>query len=120
MITDYNLIVLNALDTCSGTISRIKNKNPDDKSVVDYVITSNDLVPFLKSMAVDEPKKITPCSELKHGKCFTDHNAFLMKLDIPQYAQRKKIGSWETPWNCSDPLGWEKFHKLTGRDMSLV
>ena len=120
MITDYNLTVLNALDTCSGTFTRIKNKNPDEKSVIDYAVTSNDLVPFLKSMTIDESKEITPWRKLKHGKCFTDHNAFLMKLEFPQYAQLKKVGSRETTWNFNDPLGWEKFHKLTSRDMSFV
>ena len=59
-ITDYNLTVLNALDTCSGTFTGVKNKNPDEKSVNHYTITSNDLVPCLKSMAMDESKKITP------------------------------------------------------------
>ena len=87
LTTNYNLTVLNALDTCSGTFMRVKNKNPDEKSVIDYAVTSNDLVPFLKSMTIDESKKITPWRKLKHGKCFTDHNAFLMKLEIPQYAQ---------------------------------
>ena len=103
MITDSNLTVLNAVDTCSGTFTRIKNKNPDEKSVIDYTITSNDLVPFLKSIAIDESKKITPWRNLKHGKCSTDHNAFLMKLKIPQYAQHKKLGSKETTWNVNDP-----------------
>ena len=57
---------------------------------------------------------------MKHGKCLTDHDAFLMKLEIPQYAHHKKVGSRETTWNFNDPLGWEKFHKLTSSDMSLV
>ena len=96
MITNYDLTVLNALDTCSGTFTRIKNKDPDEQSVIDYAITSNDLVPFLKSMAIYESRKITPWRKLKHGKCFTDHNTFLMKLEIPQYTQHKKVGPRET------------------------
>ena len=60
VLTDYNMTVLNALDTCSGTFTRIKNKSSDKKSVIDYAFTSNDLVPFLKSMATDESKEITP------------------------------------------------------------
>ena len=52
MITDYNLTVLYALNTCSGTFTRIKNKNPDKKSVIDYTIISNDFVPFLKSIVI--------------------------------------------------------------------
>ena len=60
IITGYNLTVLNALDTCSGTFTGIKNKHQDEKSVIDHAITSNDLVPFLESMAIDESKEITP------------------------------------------------------------
>ena len=30
--------------------------------------------------------------EIRNGKCFTDHNAFLMKVEIPQYAQHRKVG----------------------------
>ena len=64
MITCNNLTVLNALDTCSGTFTRIKNKNPDEKSAIDYAITSNDLVLFLKSMVIDESKTFTPWRKL--------------------------------------------------------
>ena len=96
VFTDYNLTVLNASDICSGTFTRIKNKNSDEKSVIYYAVTSNDLVQFLKSMSIDESKEITPWRKLKHGRCFTDHNAFLMKLEIPQYAQLIKVGSRET------------------------
>ena len=71
-------------------------------------------------MAIDESKEITPWRKIKHGKCSTDHNAFLMKLEMPQYAQHKEVGSREITWNFDDSLGWKKFHKLTSRDMSLV
>ena len=43
-----------------------------------------------------------------------------MKVEIPQHAQEKKVGSREITWNFNDPLGWEKFHKLTSSDTSLV
>ena len=65
MISDYNLTFLNALDTCSGTFTRIKNMNPHEKSVIDYAVTSNVLVPFLKSMVIDESKKVTPWRKLE-------------------------------------------------------
>ena len=58
MITDYNLTVLNALDTCSGTFTRIKNEKPVEKSVIDYAVTSNDLVPFMKSMTIENLRKL--------------------------------------------------------------
>ena len=48
--------------------TRIENKNPDEKLVIDYAIASNDLVPFLKSMAIDESKKINKIIKLEEIK----------------------------------------------------
>ena len=46
IVKKYNLAVLNALEICSGTFIWVKNKIPVEKSVLDYVITSQDLVSF--------------------------------------------------------------------------
>ena len=40
----YSLAVLNALEICSGTFTWVKNRIPVEKSGLDYVITSQDLV----------------------------------------------------------------------------
>ena len=90
VITNYNLTVLNALDIYSGTFARIKNKNPDKKSVMYYTITSNDLVPFLKSMAIDESKKITACRELDMESVLLAIMHFLWNLISPSMLNIRK------------------------------
>ena len=44
-------------ENCSE-LNKITDINPDEKSVTDYAITSNDLAPFLKSTVIDESKKL--------------------------------------------------------------
>ena len=49
----YNLAVLNTLEICSGTFTWVKNRIPVEKSVLDYVITSQDLVSSVNSLKID-------------------------------------------------------------------
>ena len=58
IIEKYNLVVLNALEICSGTFTWVKNKIPVEKSVLDYVITSQDLVSSVNSLKIDEVKEL--------------------------------------------------------------
>ena len=71
----YNLAVLNALEICSGTFTWVKNRIPAEKSVLDYVIISQDLV---SSVKIDEAKEFTPWRSLKQGKHYSDHNAIYL------------------------------------------
>ena len=48
------------------TFAWVKNKIPVEKSVLDYVITSQDLVSSVNSLKIDEAKEFTPWSSLKH------------------------------------------------------
>ena len=44
----------------------VKKKIPVEKSVLDYVITSQDLVLSVNSLKIDEAKEFTPWRSLKH------------------------------------------------------
>ena len=68
IVEKYNLAVLNALEICSGTFTWVKNKIPLEKSALDYVITSQDLVTSVNSLKIDEAKQFTPWRSLKNGK----------------------------------------------------
>ena len=43
IIEKYNLTVVNSLDICRGLFTRVNNKNTMEKSILDYVLVSNDL-----------------------------------------------------------------------------
>ena len=39
----YNLTVVNSLDICRGLFTRVNNKSTMEKSILNYVLVSNDL-----------------------------------------------------------------------------
>ena len=64
----YYLVVLNSLRCCKGVFTRIKNTNADEKSMLDYVCTTNDLSKLVKDITIDEEKINTPWRSLRNGK----------------------------------------------------
>ena len=112
IIEKYNLAVLNAPEICCGTFTWIKNKIPVEKSVLDYVITSQDLVNPLK---IDEAKEFTPWKSLKCGKRYSDHNTIIVHMSVNKHSKKDR-GKRKLVWNFNDPSGWEKYHKITSSD----
>ena len=113
----YNLAVLNTLKVCSGTFIWVKNNISVEKSVLDHVITSQDLVSSVNSLKVDQSKEFTPWS--KRGKHYSDHNAILVHMSVTKHSKKDK-GKRKLVWNFNDPLGWETFHKITSSDRSSI
>ena len=46
LIIKYNLNVVNSMEICSGTFTRANNKIVGEKSVLDYVIVSDELIRY--------------------------------------------------------------------------
>ena len=90
-----------------------------EKSVLDYVITSQDLVSSVNSLKIDEAKEFTPWRFLKRGKRYSDHSAILVHMSVNKHSKKDR-GKRKLVWNFNDPLGWEKYHKITGGDRSLL
>ena len=91
IIEKYNLAVLNALEICSGTFTWVKNKISVEKSVLDYVITSQDLVSSVNSLKIDEAKEVTPWRSLKCGKRYSDHNAIIVHMSANKHSNRIEV-----------------------------
>ena len=109
----YNLTLLNALDFCEGTHTRIhRYKSRIEKSILDYVFVSSDLKKNVISMCIDEQKQFTPWHNLKSRKRFSDHCAIKFQLDSKVFVKEEHSKSTQV-WNFNDPDGWEKFNKLT-------
>ena len=53
LIIKYNLNVVNSMEICSGTFTRVNNKIVGEKSLLDYVIVSDDLIRYIKNMQID-------------------------------------------------------------------
>ena len=61
MIIKYNLHVINSMEICTGIFTRANNKIIGEKSVLDYVIASDDLLRYIKK------RRLTPISNLRLG-----------------------------------------------------
>ena len=57
LIIKYNLNVVNSMEICSGTFTRANNKIVGEKSVLDYVIVSDELIRYIKNMQIDTAKQ---------------------------------------------------------------
>ena len=53
MIIKYNLHVINSMEICTGIFTRVNNKIIVGKSVLDYIIASDDLLTYIKNMQID-------------------------------------------------------------------
>ena len=60
---------INTADICRGVFTRIKaTKKKVEKSVLDYVIVSNQFKDQFFSCVIDEDKQLTPWRNLKKGR----------------------------------------------------
>ena len=74
-------------------------------------------------MKIDEAKEFTPWRSLKRGKRYSDHNAILVHLSLNKHSKKdreKDRGKRKLVWNFNDPLGWQKLHRITSSDRSLL
>ena len=69
------------MEICSGIFTRANNNIVGEKSVLDYVIVSDELIRYIKNMQINNVKQFTPWRTLKSGKRFSDHNAIILKLE---------------------------------------
>ena len=82
------LTVVNGMkDICKGLITRERHTiNSVEKSIIDFVIVSDDLVTNVLSMMIDDKRKhvLTKLTKTKSGikKVESDHNTILTKLKI--------------------------------------
>ena len=81
LIIKYNLNVVNSMEICSGTFTRANDKIVGEKSVLDYVIVSDEVIRYIKNMQIDTAKQFTPWRTLRSGKRFSDHNAIILKVE---------------------------------------
>ena len=80
VIQDENLILINALDICSGVVTRVDPRN-GNQSTIDLAICNSLMMELVNGMKIDEDGDY----KLKnYGKRVTetDHNTILVKLSI--------------------------------------
>ena len=117
IIERHRLIVVNSLkDKCLGLITRRRvTQESIEESIIDFVITSDDLEDNIESMLVDEEKKhaITGYIKTKRGSktVESDHNPIVSKFNFKwrKSIQKRKIEMF----NLKNTECQKKFKELT-------
>ena len=94
VIKTFNLEMINSADICRGVFTRIKaTKKKVEKSVLDYVIVSNQFKDQFLSCLIDEDKQLTPWHNLKKERVHSDHNSLLFSFTcLPEKVRLSQVG----------------------------
>ena len=106
---ENNLEVVNLSEKCKGKVTRKNTTNTNEFSAIDFVVTSQDAFGWIQEMIVDEEGHM----KIK-GKSETDHNTILLKMNISDTDQARKLKIAD--WNLrAGPEKWEQFESEIGQ-----
>ena len=111
---ECRLIVMNSSEKCKGKVTRQNRKNPNEKSAIDFVVTTGDAESMIEEMIIDEDEKY-----LMQGKTASDHNSILLSINIKQVDKKKN--EKKVKWRVKAPeenwldfqLGLENMKKFS-------
>ena len=118
VLNKFSLHAANDLPQCDGKWTRQHRNNPDEKSVLDYIIFPSLFSEKVVKVDIDEDLLYTPftTTRKKGGvvKTFTDHNSIILEVQGTQQMKprSKQVGSLKGKWKLTKE-GLEKFHDAT-------
>jgi hypothetical protein len=122
VIERQNLFIVNGSTKCSGLITRIrKTKTNVEKSVIDIVLISSDLIETLVGLEIDETRKhvLTRMRKTKNGysKKESDHNVLVTKFksEFQCHNNKEKI----EVFNLKNKICQMKFKQYTSNTNML-
>ena len=87
MVTEENLVLINALDLCYGTITRVDPRNGKG-STIDLALCNQFLINNVMKMEIDEEELIKPTNYTPTVKK-TDHNTIILNVKIDRSPKKK-------------------------------
>ena len=91
-----------SLKADKGVWTRINRKNPRERSVIDYIITSETISSKITELIIDEEG----IYRIK-GKEETDHNTIITTVQIPHKKETTKIRRWK----LNNTEGWNQYNE---------
>ena len=83
--------LLNSSEKCEGPITRSRKKgNKIEEAVLDFVLVSEELEPFVKTMKIDEERSVPLTSYLNKRAVNSDHFTTIVEMDINFRKQKKE------------------------------
>ena len=114
-----SMVLLNASSKCQGLITRARMKeNILEESIIDFMLVSQNLEPFVKSMVIDQHRSYPLCSHLKKGKSvLSDHFTQILQCDI-KYMKQKPVR--EEYFDFKSPEGLAIFQHILDTEPIIV
>ena len=76
---ECDLSIMNKSEKCSGKITRVNRKNPEQKSAIDFLVVTEEIEQQIQSVTIDEEGHY-----LLKGTSPSDHNSILVNLNIDE------------------------------------
>ena len=116
IIERQQLVCLNKHKWCEGSITRHRNTiNGAEKSIIDFVIVCDQLLPYFQRMVIDEKREniLTKFSSLKgtRVKSESDHNPIFAQFNLT--FQRKQVFKRREIFDFKNTVSQQKFHDIT-------
>ena len=92
MAKNMEMKIMNGDEKCKGMWTRTqKDKNSTKKSVIDYVLITEEHQDIIKKMTIDEEKEKTPYRDdsKNRDKVYTDHNMIILEMDMEMKREPK-------------------------------
>ena len=113
MVKEHNYIAVNIL-AIGGPWTTVQRGKEYVKSCLDLAYASQNLLPFIKSLVIDNNKTFTPRRVIwKKGGfslVYTDH--FPIQIVFSGMPRRIEKVEEVTSWNFGKPGGWQEYQKL--------
>ena len=102
-----NLIKTNKLQPVTTRKENVKwtrqnRNNPEEKSIIDYIITTEGIANHINEINIDEEGTYRT-----KGKKESDHNTILMEINISTQKEKKILKRW----NLDNKEGWSEFNE---------
>ena len=92
-----------SLNSEPGKWTRQNRTNPAEKSIIDYVLTTETIAKITNEINFDE----IGANRIKGNK-ESDHNTIIMEINMEMKNEKKKIKKW----NLNNKQGWIKYNKV--------
>ena len=115
LINNKNMSLLNDQNFCQGIITREKKvQNRVEQSIIDFILVCDKVLPFAKSMVIDEKRiySLANFHQKKKGRHanISDHNLLYAIFELKCIKQPKER---QTSFNFNNMDGIVKFRKVT-------
>ena len=117
IVERQNLVILNKLPICQGQITRHRiTKYKEEKAILDYTLTCNELSNFVETMMIDDGRLFTLTKYVStrgfKSECKSDHNPLFSSFNL-EYETKAKQSNRREIFNLKDEDCQKAFNEET-------